>query len=506
MACLLGIASWVTELLKLKLGTWLRLQQNRPHGKCRMTPLMYAAVGGHTGVVDQLLRNGAKVNSTDISGSTALHHAARFEQVEVTRILLKQGADAYARDRKGNSVLHFAAQVGNVMLMQQLLDHPIDSRLNGFRRESGYVLTPLHIAAARGDVDMMECLLGKGAEIDPRDLEEKTPLHAAARSWHTKGALFLLQRGASADVRCGMGETPLHNAAMSFDPSEALFGSLLTAGADVNARSNHGETPLHIAAANIWANEAMIGVHLRAGADISARTASGETPLHAAAETEELGEGILERLIREGADVDSLSDDGHSPLDLALGMELGMEPRIGFMHLKLRNACVLIAHGATVNTTDKTTLLHRAASMGYEQLVKVLLDHGFRSTISAPDATGVTPLHRAIIGSDITRDIDDDGSFASTDLRRFEREHPASITRLLLENGADIDAVDQCGDTALHYAIRCGRKKIVRMLLAFGADISIKARNGKTALQMARAAGKDKLAQLLVERGARDVD
>jgi hypothetical protein len=86
MACFFGIASWVTELLRPKLGSFLRLRQNRSHGRYGLTPLMYATIGGHAAIVDQLLRNHAKAGSRDRPKWTALHHAVRHEQVEVTQI------------------------------------------------------------------------------------------------------------------------------------------------------------------------------------------------------------------------------------------------------------------------------------------------------------------------------------------------------------------------------------------------------------------------------------
>jgi ankyrin repeat protein len=495
MACFFGIALWVTELLRPKLGSFLRLRQNRSHGRYGLTPLMYATIGGHAAIVDQLLRNHAKAGSRDRTKWTALHHAVRHEQVEVTQILLEQGADANAQEEGGDSVLHFAARVGNVMTMKQLLEHTRNPEPRSDSPEPNYGRTPLHVAAGHGHVDVMEYLLGKGANIESRDARQQTALHMAAGNGNVKASRLLLQKGATVDVRSDLGLTPLHNAAMSLKSSEGILESLLAAWADVNPRSYTGETPLHFAASNRCTTRVAMYILLQAGADFCARTPSGMTPLHAAAQTLHWSEGILESLLRAGAKIDSLSNGGHSPLDLALEIE----PWSSCMQPDLRNARILIAHGASVSTRDKTAVLHKAASTGNEQLVTVLLDHRFRSMINVPDAAGVTPLHRAIIGSDTMRDIEDDESFASMELHVFERQHPASIARHLLENGADIEAADQCGDTALHYATKCGRKGIVRMLLEFGADATIKAKNGKTALQVARETGKIDVAQLLVE-------
>jgi hypothetical protein len=109
MACYLGITSWVTELLGSKLGFHVGKRRNRPHDKLGLSPLMYAVRGGHTSIVEQLLRNHVKIGAQDINGQTALHHAVEYQKVAIAQVLLKHRADADAKDRNGESVLHVAA-------------------------------------------------------------------------------------------------------------------------------------------------------------------------------------------------------------------------------------------------------------------------------------------------------------------------------------------------------------------------------------------------------------
>ena len=59
------------------------------------------------------------------------------------------------------------------------------------------------------------------------------------------------------------------------------------------------------------------------------------------------------------------------------------------------------------------------------------------------------------------------------------------IVKLLLENGADMEAKDNYGETALMLAARWGYVKAVKVLLEYGADVDSKSKYGFTALQYA---------------------
>jgi len=70
-------------------------------------------------------------------------------------------------------------------------------------------MTPLHYAAAKGQLDVIELLLKHGADVNARDKNGYTPLHAAAYYDHADAAGLLIVRGADARVRNNEGKTPL---------------------------------------------------------------------------------------------------------------------------------------------------------------------------------------------------------------------------------------------------------------------------------------------------------
>ena len=72
----------------------------------------------------------------------------------------------------------------------------------------------------------------------------------------------------------------------------------------------------------------------------------------------------------------------------------------------------------------------------------------------------------------------------------------------LLDKGADVDARDSLGETALQKAVKLGHDKIIRILIDRGADINVQDRFGETAILKCAKNGKKKIATLLLERGA----
>ena len=176
--------------------------------------------------------------------------------------------------------------------------------------------TPLALAVADGQTQMVDFLLSKGASVNPPVNPEtrfrQPPLHAAVRSGHTELARLLLARGTDVDAADWAGRTSLHYAAGGDDPE--LVELLLAAGARVDARDAVGQTPL-IECADLGKKE-VAEMLLARGADVNAATTrEGQTPLHVAALYG--NEDVARVLLKAGADVGRKDKDGHTPLDLA---------------------------------------------------------------------------------------------------------------------------------------------------------------------------------------------
>jgi hypothetical protein len=123
---------------------------------------------------------------------------------------------------------------------------------------------------------------------------------------------------------------------------------------------------------------------------------------------------------------------------------------------------------------EGATPIHAAALMGSEGALQMLMDND--ANVKTTNALGWTPLHSALRGS---LDLD--------------------VIKLLLGHGADIDATDDLGETALMEAAKRGYLDAVRLLVDEGADKSLVSSENKTALVYAREGGFQEIGELLSE-------
>ncbi|KAK8784970.1 hypothetical protein V5799_008664 [Amblyomma americanum] len=106
--------------------------------------------------------------------------------------------------------------------------------------------SPLHLAAARGHVTIVQLLLRAQARIDALDSEGKTPLMKAVEGHHLQAARCLLEQRANPDVPDQNLDTALH---LALSTGQADMATLLVQfDADVSARNKEGMSPLYLAA------------------------------------------------------------------------------------------------------------------------------------------------------------------------------------------------------------------------------------------------------------------
>uniref|UniRef100_A0A6P7F814 Serine/threonine-protein phosphatase 6 regulatory ankyrin repeat subunit A isoform X2 n=1 Tax=Diabrotica virgifera virgifera TaxID=50390 RepID=A0A6P7F814_DIAVI len=192
--------------------------------KLGVTPLHVAAYFGQADTVRELLThvpgtvksdspNGASLVPAlgNESGMTPLHLAAFSGNENVVRLLLNSAGvqvDA-ATHENGYNPMHLACYGGHGTVVGLLLSRSAEL----LQSHDKHGKTGLHIAAQHGHLQMVEVLLGQGAEINSQDKNGWTPLHYAARAGHVDVVKLLVESGASPKAETSLGAVPIWFAA-----------------------------------------------------------------------------------------------------------------------------------------------------------------------------------------------------------------------------------------------------------------------------------------------------
>ena len=255
-------------------------------------PLHQAVFEGNREKVEELLNLGEDVNAVDGNGKTPLYVAVEKDDPEIAKLLLSWEAHLAAPGgRDGWNILHVAAAAGSGEMVGLLLglgsaidprgyyqwnplhdevrrNYPrLEGQLQRITSEASkhgrdgevFGWTPLHLAVAAGNKDIVELLLDRGSDIEARTSPSaSTPLHLAIMAAESPDTMevvkLLLDRGASIEARGtwisdrGFHEinmTPLHMAVGQNYPEIATL--LLDRGADAKARSDWQGTPCEMA-------------------------------------------------------------------------------------------------------------------------------------------------------------------------------------------------------------------------------------------------------------------
>ncbi|MDR0292514.1 MAG: ankyrin repeat domain-containing protein, partial [Elusimicrobium sp.] len=166
------------------------------NGVCAMMKdkenLINAAWKGDLNAVKKAADAGADLKFSDENGNTLLMGAASSGNNELVKFLLSRNADVRAKDGSGETALHYAAWKGNIEMTKTLVEAGAD--VNAFYRANGG-LTPLNCAAESGNIETVKYLVSKGADIDYENTDTgSSPLRAAAYTGHFDIFKFIADR------------------------------------------------------------------------------------------------------------------------------------------------------------------------------------------------------------------------------------------------------------------------------------------------------------------------
>jgi uncharacterized protein len=441
------------------------------------TRLSQAIKDGNQQAVRSLLKEGADVNAPGPDGTTPLHWAVEANDLETVQLLLHAGARAQARNRYGVTPLSLAAGNGNAAIVDVLLKAGADpsATLPGGQ-------TILMTAARSGDPEAVRLLI-RGSDVNARESTYgETALMWAAAQNHPGAVQVLLEHGAEINARSGELKysqdhfglegvntilphgywTALMYAARqgSLEASRAL----LAGGADRNLVDPDGTTALVLAIINGHYDTAALLVDQ--GADPNIADTAGMAALYAAVDMNTLGE-VYGRPERP-------SHSKMTALEL-MGVLLahGANP-----NAQLRSPTLPRAHTPGESTlAEGSTPLMRAAKNGDAAAMRLLLDHG-----ADPSLTQKNQTTALMLAAGLGRGL---GVFAkdyATEAQLLEG------VKVLVEHGVDVNAVNDRGQTAMHFAVRAS-DDIVRYLAAHGARLDVKDKQGRTPLDAALGMG-----------------
>jgi len=409
------------------------------------TALHWAAYYGELELAQRLIRAEADPDTRNDYGSSPLGEAATKGDLEMISLLLEAGADAEAANPEGQTALMAVARTGNVAAAKLLLDNGADvNAVEGWGGQSA-----LHWAAARKHPEMVKFLIENDAEVDVRGID---------RNWERR----VTSEPRMKDMKTG-GLTPLLYAVR--ENCIVCANALLDAGADINKPDPDNVSPLILALVNLRYDMAMNLIER--GADINQWDYFGRTPLYAAVDTH-LVPGRSNR-----GDLPAL--EKHTAYEVAkLLLEKGANPNLSLkLYPPAREIVYDRGNDFNVMNTGATPIQH-AAYLGDTQMMKLLLEHG--ADWSQPNAYGVTPMI-ALTSKSTNENTRSSGKTELDVMQGLD---------ILLNAGADLNQKGgRYGETPLHTSARMNWSVVVSFLVENGADLYAKDDRGLIPLDYA---------------------
>ena len=506
-----------------------------------MTALHWASRNGDAELTQMLLFAGANVKATTrLGGYTPLMMAAEQGHAPVIAALLTGGADAKAANTMGTTPLMLAAASGNPQAITTLVENGAEIEA----REKTFGQTPLMFASATNRVDAIKALIKAGADLKATSkVNNVGNLSGAEQEFLAASSGSGNQAGGTGQGRAGQVVAPgatATAAAAPAAPAQGGGGGRRGGGGGQPGidrpyfyneliGTQGGHTALMLAARSGYVDAVKLLV--AAGADVNQNSVGDKTsPMLIAAINGHFD--LAKWLLDQGADPNAAAANGVTPLYAALNVTwapraLYPQPRAfnqqQITYLEFMKA--LLEKGADPNKrlTKKVwyseynfdlagvdeigaTPFWRAAFAGDVPAMALLHEHGADANIYTMRPAGRRPLGDAGAARDV-KDVSNvppvpiggpgipplqaaagvgfgEGFAANSHIHSPAGFLPG-IKWMVEVAGADVNAVDHDGNTALHHAAARGDVDSILYLVSKGADVTKVNREGQTVADMA---------------------
>lgn len=388
----------------------------------------------------------SNINASQADGMTALHWAARHDDLATAKALLAAKANPKAENRYG--------------------------------------VTPLSLACTNGSAVMITLLLDAGADVNAALRSGETPLMTAARTGKIDAVRPLLERGATVNAKLPSGQTALMWSVA--EGHTAVVEALLASGADFRTPLTSGFTPMLFAVRG--GHTDIVRALLKAGVDVN------EPALPA--------RNIKKFLAKGASALTTAVENGHFEL-AALLLDLGADPndmRSGYAPLHILSWIRKPDRGED----EGDPVPEGSGALTSEQFIRQLVAKGADVNLRLTGGPsgggriarkGCTPFMLAAdtadtafmkllreLGADpFTKNVDNCTTLMaaaglgtrSADEEAGTEDEAVEAVSYLINLGVDIDAVSNNGDTAMHGAAFANFPKVVKLLDAKGAKIAV---------------------------------
>ncbi len=495
-------------ILLLGIGIFLHgMARDRAEGKLMF---LKAVVNGDTKKVEKLL-----VEDPDLVtlkdgkgkggiGSPVLCVAVQHGHKDIADLLLSRGADPNEMDISGRTCLHVAARKGDVELIELLIKHGMDVNV---RAHDSSRSIPLCHAGSR---QAAEVLIAEGADLSWKDKSGGIVLHSLIRTGTTDAAEAIIEHGVDVNAQNNFGSTAIHVTAEH--GSRKMAEVLVARGANLNIKDNKGFTPLarkmkFVHGSGVYAKD-FAKFLIRSGAQYTINDVAWLGDLARFTElldTDPALVNYVDPLDREPVLFAAIYGGNSDIFELLLAKGVKLDAKGTQMESPLFAASyagnsdalkLLIGRGLNVNEKGLhgESALHWAAVKGNNEAVRLLIEGGAEVTAEAEEPTSDLNARAGNFPDAIERQLEN--------LQRFEEQRQAKLAGRSLQIAVVSRLAIAKGDTPLHSACLHGHDETVKILLSSGAEVDTKNSFGQRPLHYACVFRHKETAKILLDAGA----